>query len=134
MKRTAIVACAGLLACASEQPRKGEAEPLTADGKVVGSVQQVGTKEKEFLVDRNQDGKPEYRWRETGGVITLMERFDPATGALRTKIIYFQGKMNRVEVYNPDGSLRGVVNYTDQQKARSVELPQRGKLVEFLSD
>ena len=119
-------------ACAGSNLKSGESKELNANGQAVGSVRQISPSEQEFIYDKNRDDRPEYRWTTDNTQFKVFERFDPDTGKLRSRSHYLQGTLNRVEVFNPDGTVRGIVNYPDGQVGRSVELPKRKKLVEFV--
>jgi|GEM_PF-2603608 len=120
------------VACSGVNLRSGESKELTANGQVVGSVRQISPSEQEFIYDKNRDDRPEYRWTTENSDFKVFEKFDTATTKLRSRSHYLRGKLNRIEVFNPDGSVRGVVNYPDGGVARSVELPRKKKLVEFM--
>lgn len=121
------------IACAGSNLKSGESKELTANGKVVGSVRQISPSEQEFTYDKNRDDKPEYRWTTENTQFKIFEKFDPSSGKLRTRSHYLRGALNRIEVFNPDGSVRGIVNYPNGGGARSVELPKKKKLVEFIN-
>lgn len=121
------------MACAGANLRSGESKELTANGQVVGTVRQISPTEQEFTYDKNRDDKPEYRWTTENSDFKVFEKFDQTTGRLRSRSHYLRGKLNRIEVFNADGSVRGLVNYPDGGVARSVELPGRKKLVEFMN-
>jgi len=122
-----------LLGCGSGQSKSPNDEYLTASGgKKVGVVTRLTDNESEFTYDPDQDGQPENRWRTKNGQIQTFDKFDPKTGRIRTRSHYLRGVLNRVEVFNADGSVRGIVNYPDGRQAESVELPRKKKLVEFV--
>lgn len=121
-----------LLACAGTNLKSGEVRELKANGEIVGSVRQISPTEQEFMYDKNQDGKPENRWTTENSDFKIFEKFDVSTGRLRTRSHYLRGVLNRVEVFNPDGTVRGIVSYPNGGEASSVELPKRKKLVEFM--
>lgn len=129
----AILAICGALACSSQNLRSADIDDLKlATGEKVGTVRQLGANQQEYIYDRNQDGKPENRWITENSHIKIFEKFDPETGKLRTRSYYLQGVLNRIEVFAPDTSIRGIVNYPDGVIGRSVDLPKKKKLVEFL--
>lgn len=129
----AILAICGALACSSQNLRSADIDDLKlATGEKVGTVRQLGANQQEYLYDRNQDGKPENRWITENSQIKIFEKFDPETGKLRARSYYLRGVLNRIEVFASDGSIRGIVNYPDGVIGRSVDLPRKKKLVEFL--
>lgn len=99
----------------------------------MGFVKQLSETEREYSYDSDQDGRDEKRWVTNNGQMAVFERFDPRSGKIQSRSHYLKGKLNRVEIFFPDGRIRGIVNYPDGQIARSVELPERKKLVEFIS-
>ncbi|MBX3723468.1 MAG: hypothetical protein KF713_16615 [Turneriella sp.] len=105
---------------------------LTSEGKKVGTVKRLSDTESDYLYDPNQNGRPNAHWITENGQMKIFEKFDPASGKLRTKSYYLRGLLNRVEVFDSDGRLRGIVNYPDGTKPQSVELPRKRKLVEFI--
>lgn len=121
------------IACAGSNLKSGESKELTANGEVVGSVRQISPTEQEFTYDKNRDDRPEYRWTTENTQFKVFEKFDPATGKLRSRSHYLRGALNRIEVFGTDGSIRGIVNYPGGGDARSVELPKKKKLVEFIN-
>ncbi len=122
------------LACAGKVLRPGDSDILRqSDGKEIGSVRQVNVTEREYFYDSNQDQKPEFQWKTKSGAMVVFEKFNTHTGKMSSRSYYVNGKLNYVEVYFPDGSMRGIVSYPDGQTARSVELPRRKRLVEFVS-
>ncbi|MBS0617123.1 MAG: hypothetical protein JSR44_02990 [Spirochaetes bacterium] len=123
--------CLAQLACASSSLRQGETQPLTQNGREVGTIKQLENSEREYSYAPT--GRLEQRWTESKNQMKIFERFDPATGRIRSRSHYLQGRLNHVEVFNGDGSVRGIVSYPDGQTARTVELPKRGKLVEFVT-
>lgn len=129
----AILAICGALTCSSQNLRSADIDDLKlATGEKVGTVRQLGANQQEYLYDRNQDGKPENRWITENSQIKIFEKFDPETGKLRARSYYLRGVLNRIEVFASDGSIRGIVNYPDGVIGRSVDLPRKKKLVEFL--
>jgi len=129
----AMLLALGGIGCASNNVKRGEADDLLdANGKKIGDVRQLTPIQQEFVLDRNQDGRPESKWSTENGEYKIFEKFDEATGKLRTRAYYLKGNLNRIEVFASVGSLRGIVNYPDGKIARSVELPRKGKLVEFM--
>lgn len=129
----AFLPICGALACSSQNLRSAAIDDLKlATGEKVGTVRQLGASQQEYIYDRNQDGKPENRWITENSQIKVFEKFDSETGKLRTRSFYFRGTLNRIEVFASDGSIRGIVSYPDGVNGRSVELPKKKKLVEFL--
>lgn len=122
-----------LAACAGANLKSGDIQDITANGEIVGSMRQVSPTEQEYTYDKNHDGRPENRWITENSEFRLFEKFDATTGKLRTRSHYLRGKLNRIEVFAPDGSIRGIVNYPDGQNGRSVDLPKKKKLVEFMN-
>jgi hypothetical protein len=130
---TLLLAALLLPTCAGRDIKSAGAEPLVdSNGKKVGEVRRLSATELEYIYDPNSDGRPERRWVSENEQMKVFEKFDATTGVLRTRTYYLNGLVNRVEVYGADGRLRGVVNYPDGKEARSVELPARGKLIEYL--
>ena len=120
--------------CASKTLRPGESDNLyDSGGKKVGAVKQLSTTEREHTYDADQNGVNEKRWLTRSGEMTIFERFDLQSGKIISRSHYLRGQLNRVEVFYPDGRLRAIVSYPDGHTARSVELPERKKLVEFIS-
>lgn len=125
--------CSGLV-CSGQNLRSSDTEDLRlATGEKVGTVRQIGANQLEYLYDKNQDARPENRWLTENSQIKVFEKFDPETGKLRTRSHYLNGVLNRIEVFAFDGSIRGIVNYPDGKNGRSVDLPKKKKLVEFLN-
>lgn len=96
-------------------------------------MKQLSTTEREHTYDADQNGVNEKRWLTRSGEMAIFERFDLQSGKIISRSHYLRGKLNRVEVFYPDGRLRAIVSYPDGHTARSVELPERKKLVEFIS-
>ncbi|MFO1479324.1 MAG: hypothetical protein U1F40_03880 [Turneriella sp.] len=129
----AILPICGSLACSSQNLKSADTDDLNLPtGEKVGTVRRINPNEQEYIYDRNQDGQPENRWIIENSQIKVFEKFDSKTGNLRTRSYYFRGILNRIEVFAPDGSIRGVVNYPDGVNGRSVDLPKKKKLVEFI--
>lgn len=133
MKAVIFTATVFLSATCSSAPLKvGETQPLTENGQQVGTVKGLSGGEQEFTYSKPSSATS-WRWIETKGQFKTFERFDAQTGRLQSRSHYFQGKLNRVEIMNPDGSVRGTVSYPDGKTARTVELPKNGKVVEFIA-
>ena len=129
----AILPICGAPVCSSQNLKSGDTDDLKlSSGEKVGTVRRLSPNEQEYIYDKNQDGRPENRWLTEDSQFKIFEKFDPETGKLRTRSYYLKGVLNRIEVFAPDGSIRGVVNYPDGAIGRSVELPKKKKLVEFL--
>lgn len=125
----------GPLFCASKSLKPGESEPLINEaGRQVGTVTQITLREKEYIQDADRNGMPEYKWQTKDEKFTAFDRYDTKTGKLRSRSYYVEGKLNRIEVYTEAGKIRGIVSYPDGVHGRSVELPERRRLVEFISD
>lgn len=117
----AILLLSLCFACSTRSLRPSESEALTQNGKEIGHVRQLNDTEREYVYDANRDGRPEYQWRTKADAIAVFEKFNPVSGKLVSRSHY------------RDGRIRGIVSYPDGKTARSVELPQRKRLVEFVS-
>mgnify|MGYP005855385959 CR=1 FL=1 len=119
--------------CSSSNPKRGSTDDLRApNGAKVGTVTKLSETESDYVYDPQQDGRPEAHWITENGQMKVFEKFDSISGKIRTRSFYLRGLLNRVEVFDADGRVRGIVNYPDGLKPQSVELPAKRKLVEFL--
>ncbi len=130
----AVTATAALLlvACAGKTLRPGESAPLRdQSGKVYGTRLQVADDIERQSIDADQNGTAEKQYDFKRGVLTYSEHYYP-DGRVRIRTSYLDGKPNRSEVFNPDGSLRGIAYHNALNQVDTVDLPSRNRRVEFL--